>query len=442
VKSYYASKLSTNISETPEGFLICRNAAIARTGEQEYFRWELGYTDRGNEMEIIHRTPEEVFSPATIASFEGKPVTDNHPEGNQTVDSSNAGNLIKGVAINVRQGEGADNDKLMADLIIYDRWLADEIRQGKRELSCGYDSTLAENEGKQLFQTLIRGNHIAVVENGRAGSDVRIVDKKPELQRRKKTTMSKKAKKTKGLFSRISEALFTADMAPEDKAEILEEIGEALISNDEETQTVEIPVATDNEVAGSEEISLTTVMEAVNALKDELAGVKDSLVNPQASDVDPLEALEQEISEELSDSEEAANTEEDNLEDPTQVGDEDNTSTSDDDIEPTNDEAVSISSMDRNEVLNHIRVMKPIIAGIKDAGQRKALTDGLTNFARTSLNMSKSEKKDGYSSIVKARANALKNRITSTDSKNLQKIAEDLQKTYNSRNPHKTKETK
>jgi len=39
--SYYGTRLSDNISRTPEGFLICRNVPIAKAGTQDYLGSEL-----------------------------------------------------------------------------------------------------------------------------------------------------------------------------------------------------------------------------------------------------------------------------------------------------------------------------------------------------------------------------------------------------------------
>ena len=83
--AYYGYKISPNQLETDEGFLICRNVPIARTGDQQYLASELGLD--GDKVVTVHRPEEEVFSEATIASFEGKPVTDNHPS--ELLDSSN-----------------------------------------------------------------------------------------------------------------------------------------------------------------------------------------------------------------------------------------------------------------------------------------------------------------------------------------------------------------
>lgn len=65
------------MTKTPEGFLICHDVPIARTGTQEYMPRELSLT--GDTMVTVFRDEGEVFKPATLASFEGKPVTDNHP---------------------------------------------------------------------------------------------------------------------------------------------------------------------------------------------------------------------------------------------------------------------------------------------------------------------------------------------------------------------------
>ena len=114
--TYYGYTISPNQLETDEGFLICRNVPIARTGTQEYMASELGLD--GNKVITVIRPEEEVFSDATIASFEGKPVTDDHPS--DLVDNQTATIFGKGHAQNVRRGSGEWKDYLVADLFIQD----------------------------------------------------------------------------------------------------------------------------------------------------------------------------------------------------------------------------------------------------------------------------------------------------------------------------------
>ena len=218
---YYGTRLSENISRRePEGYLLCLNVPVARTGTQEYLPEELGLSppchperSRGISSPLIqvYRPPEEVFSPETIASFEGMPVTNDHPPDG--VDIGNIRALQKGHAHNVRRGAGAESDLLLADLIITDPVLIDGILNGgKREISCGYTYELCEENGTYI-QRMIRGNHVAVVDAGRAGSRVSIKDHKPE----RRTHIMKKS------LSKIL-ARMAKDGDVETVAEILEEM--------------------------------------------------------------------------------------------------------------------------------------------------------------------------------------------------------------------------
>lgn len=75
--SYYGYTISPNQLETGEGFLICRNVPIARIGEQDYLGTEIGLNRQ--DVVKVKRAEDEVFSAAALASFEGKPVTNDHP---------------------------------------------------------------------------------------------------------------------------------------------------------------------------------------------------------------------------------------------------------------------------------------------------------------------------------------------------------------------------
>lgn len=182
MKAYYvAEALSENLHKTPEGFLLCKNVPIARTGWQDYRASELGlgasdgYT--GEELIKVYRDEAEVFSNATIASFEGKSVTSPHPPTFLTPDN-HAGYAL-GHLQNVRRGPLLDDGEraLLADLFIKDTRLIQPVESGSmREVSCGYDCEYSPMGDRQYAQTKIRGNHVAVVANGRAGSNVRILD--------------------------------------------------------------------------------------------------------------------------------------------------------------------------------------------------------------------------------------------------------------------------
>lgn len=183
---YFGAHLSDNIAETPEGYRICRNAVIGRTGFQTYKVSELADPegilgdDRGADEEIqVWRDPKEVFSPGTLASFEGKTFTLTHPEDLLDPDSEQRHHV--GHVQNVRAGtEPLESGDLpmLADIIVTDRDAIRAIETGSRELSCGYTYKLAK-EGYRYDQRQILGNHVALVPKGRAGGEARINDAAP-----------------------------------------------------------------------------------------------------------------------------------------------------------------------------------------------------------------------------------------------------------------------
>lgn len=171
-RAYYGSKISDNITILDNGCLVCLNVPIARTGTYKYLREELGL--EGNGIVDVYREPEQVFDPVTIASFNGKAFTDTHPACDVTSDNWSI--YSKGELTNVRRGTGDESNFLMADILVRDPIVIDEIRSGvKREVSAGYECEYVEKDGK-IYQQKIRGNHVALVQAGRAGNQVRIND--------------------------------------------------------------------------------------------------------------------------------------------------------------------------------------------------------------------------------------------------------------------------
>lgn len=177
--AYYGDRISPHMTESPEGYLICHDVPIARTGPQEYLARELALDGDPERVVSVDRRPEDVFEDATLASFEGKPVTDGHPSEN--VGPENYAAYQKGHVQNVRR----KGDYIVADLYINDAGLADQVRNGvKREVSCGYLCDYVP-DGASYRQTKIRGNHVAVVPRGRAGHEVAIQDAAAQAEKGK-----------------------------------------------------------------------------------------------------------------------------------------------------------------------------------------------------------------------------------------------------------------
>ena len=84
------------------------------------------------------------------------------------------------------QNVHADGKYLVGDLYITDNGLINQIENGdKREVSCGYEASYTMNKDGTIDQTNIVGNHVAVVNAGRAGHSVAIKDSKPIIEKKK-----------------------------------------------------------------------------------------------------------------------------------------------------------------------------------------------------------------------------------------------------------------
>lgn len=163
---YVTEKISPRRSKTPEGFLLCESVPISRTGEFEYSGAETGIpADNGRVM--LTRTADELFSPDTIASFEGKPVVVGHQ---RFADPSNWRQIAVGTVQNVRQGSGEDSDLLLADLLLTDAEGIRLVESGEMtEVSCGYDAELIQDARGRGHVAGIVGNHVALVQKARCG---------------------------------------------------------------------------------------------------------------------------------------------------------------------------------------------------------------------------------------------------------------------------------
>lgn len=173
--------LNTERKYTDEGFLVVP-ARISRVGIQEYLAVEMGLTDRDMQDIIrVYRPEEEVFDEASLASFANKPVTNNHPP--ELVNASNAKQYSVGHAGPQVTRDGSFSK---AELFIIDANSIADIESGKAELSNGYTADIdwtpgvtPDGEQYDAVQSNIKGNHIAIVERGRAGRDCRVADQLP-----------------------------------------------------------------------------------------------------------------------------------------------------------------------------------------------------------------------------------------------------------------------
>ena len=399
---YYGYTISPNQIETAEGFLICRNVPISRTGDQEYMGWEIGIPGAGGgQIVTVHRPPEEVFSTAALASFEGKPVTNDHPP--VLIGPDDVKTYEMGHAQNVRRGDGEWEEYTLADLHIHDRELIDAVQSGKREISCGYECEYVPNGDGTYTQRNIRGNHVAVVERGRAGKRAAILDsdKKKAKEPERKGNMNKK-----GLFFKLF-GQAVKDKSPEEIEQMAMDAAAALESEKPADGQAEGQKEEPAKETASDEAVIDAIAEKILAKLEEKGACKKKEETKDALDA-ALEKLEEGG-------------------DPGQAGETEKASGD------TEKETRTGTGMDRSTAAGILKVMRPAVAAIKDEKERLAVSDALIRLVMAE------DTQDDISAVLKAsQANGKKAAV------NMVTVDTDaIQDAYDAMNPHRgRKETK
>lgn len=208
---FTAEKIGTRRSLTPEGFLLCEEVPIARVGSQDYAYFELPELEAKDGVIVAERTADVLFSPETLASFEGKPITIDHPP--DFVTPANYMAVARGTVRNVRRGEGAQSELMLADLLITD---AEAIRRVQSDgpdaldqVSNGYDADYEQIAPGRARQVVIVGNHVALVKNARCGPVCSIGDSASNLLPTGDSSMANKKQST--LLEKLRKAFMTRD---------------------------------------------------------------------------------------------------------------------------------------------------------------------------------------------------------------------------------------
>ena len=395
--AYYGYTISPNQLETGEGFLICKNVPIARTGTQEYLGREMGLSGADADRIIaVSRSPDDVFSEAALASFEGKPVTNDHPPG--LIGPDDVKNYEMGHAQNIRKGSGEWSDYMIADLHIHDRDLINAIQNGKREISCGYECDYVQNEDGTYSQKKITGKRAAILDS----------DKKEEAKKPERKVMKK------GFLFKI--------------------FGQAV--KDKSAEEIE-QLAMDAAAALDEGIH-----EPEGGTKQPEAGQQSAEEAKPVLDAAFYVALDQKVDKILKALDEKTTTEKNEEKDPMDEAIKALEGTKDEDLEKNEkqEEAkvvpaeemddTSSEGMDKAVAASILKAMRPTVAAIQDAAQRKAVSDALIKAVTAK------DTANDIDAILKAsRANAKK-----AADVNPVMTVEQCQAAYDARNPHKRKE--
>ena len=155
------------------GYLVIKDNKIAKAGVFEYLGREISDSLPETEIYKVYRPWEELEKSAK--DFEGMPLK----YGHEWVQPEKRDIKIGAVSGEVKLEE----PYLIADIKIYDKDAIEEItNKGIVDLSPGYRAHYKQESGEyngekyEFKQEDIKYNHLAVVENGRSGKEVRIAD--------------------------------------------------------------------------------------------------------------------------------------------------------------------------------------------------------------------------------------------------------------------------
>lgn len=136
-----------------------------------------------DELIPVYRPAEELSNPEAIESFKLVPWVDDH-----TMLGSGELGLTPAERKGVQGVIGEDvyfkDGVLYGNIKAFSESFARKIENGKKELSLGYRCSYERASGEwngqayQYIQRNLRGNHLALVDEGRMGADVRVMDAK------------------------------------------------------------------------------------------------------------------------------------------------------------------------------------------------------------------------------------------------------------------------
>lgn len=167
------------------GWMEVRDNPLSLVGVFPYLGRSIDPEADPDKLYNVYRPAEELASADCIDSFKLLPWVDDHTmlgsedEGLTPAERKGVQGVIgQDVYFDATDGDGA----LKGNIKVFSDAMASLIANGKKELSCGYRCRYEYAPGSFKGQTYdyvqrdIRGNHLALVDNGRMGPDVAVLD--------------------------------------------------------------------------------------------------------------------------------------------------------------------------------------------------------------------------------------------------------------------------
>lgn len=163
------------------GWPEIKNNPLSKVGIFPYLGSQISPELEPDRIYSVYRPEEELSSTETIESFKLLPWTNDHAMLGDEEDGLLPAE-IKGVHGVIGEDVYFSDGYLKGNLKVFSEKLAKLIEDGKKELSIGYrclydlTSGVYNGERYDAIQRNIRGNHLALVDEGRAGPDVAVLD--------------------------------------------------------------------------------------------------------------------------------------------------------------------------------------------------------------------------------------------------------------------------
>lgn len=164
-------------------FWLIKNNPITKAGIFPYLGRQISPDLEPERIYHVLRPEAELFAEETVKSFNLIPLLIGHP---RTLLGRREEGFVpaeeKGMDGTTGEAAKREGDKIVNDIKLFSERIKDEVNSGKKELSAGYfcdfvpEAGLWRGQHYDFVQKNIRGNHIALVEKGRSGSDVRVMD--------------------------------------------------------------------------------------------------------------------------------------------------------------------------------------------------------------------------------------------------------------------------
>lgn len=161
---------------------------ISRVGVFDYLGSQLPFPDLDPKaIYRVYRPEEELSDPACLESFRLLPWVNEHTllgaEEISAIPAEKKGvHGVIGERVRYAPDPQGIGGMILANIKVWSDGLANLIKSGKRELSCGYRCVYERAAGiwngqrYDFIQRQIRGNHLATVGAGRMGPDVAVLD--------------------------------------------------------------------------------------------------------------------------------------------------------------------------------------------------------------------------------------------------------------------------